>query len=95
MGQLLQSKHDAPFSMAPFFLHWVEEAIWNAWSKLPEFVVGKDIQQILKRRLIHHFKYDPHLIEQMELAELAYHTMSGEEHEEETEKKHKRVKMKK
>ena len=65
MGQLLQSKHDAPSSMPPFFLHWAEEPIWNAWSKLPEFVVGKDIQQILKRRLIHHFKYDPHLIEQM------------------------------
>eukprot|EP00956_Cyclotella_meneghiniana_P033675 scaffold98240_cov77-Cyclotella_meneghiniana.AAC.1 len=42
MGQLLQSKHDAPSSMSPFFLHWAEEPIWNAWSKLPEFVVGKD-----------------------------------------------------
>ena len=42
MGNLLASGSDGA-SMAPFFLHWAESPLWDAWSKLEDYVAGDDM----------------------------------------------------
>jgi ubiquinone/menaquinone biosynthesis C-methylase UbiE len=38
VGALLRTSN--PQSMAPFIQHWMEEPLWNAWSRLPDYLAG-------------------------------------------------------
>jgi SAM-dependent methyltransferase len=40
MGALLQTSNTNSHSMAPFIQHWMEDSLWSAWARLPDYLAG-------------------------------------------------------